>query len=84
MATQKEMQDRIDALEAELAAKPVAPEADARVAELEAALAAQEAADAARADVKMVRLKHETGSIVNVDEETAKGLLPTAGWSKVK
>lgn len=101
MATQKEMQDRIDALEAELAAKPAAPKDDprvaeleaalaaqgdsaARVAELEAALAAQEAVDAARADVKMIRLKHESGSIVRVDEQTAKGLTPAAGWTKIK
>lgn len=103
MATQKEMQDKIDALEAQLATQPTAdPEAAAkvadlearlaaaesdgvaRVAELEAALAAQEAIDAARADVKMVRLKNEAGSIVRVDEQTAKGLTPAAGWTKIK
>ena len=87
MATQKEMQDKIDALEAELAAKPApTPDEDsaARIAELEAKLAAQEAVDAARADVKMVRLKHESGSIVNVDADTAKGLTEAAGWTKIK
>lgn len=80
MATQKEMQDQIDALEARLA------EADSnadRVAELEAQLASQEAADTASADAKMVRYKNGvTGSIVRVDEETAKGFGPE--YSRVK
>lgn len=94
MATNQELQARVAELEAQLGSDARVAELeaqlaqsqtdnDARVAQLEAQLARQAEEDSA--EVRMVRYKHATGSIVRVDEDYAKATLDgNPDWTKVK